>query len=227
MSPDRADTKTRTERASESVPIVALVLALAPALAVSPLLSSAVVLSLTVTITLVGCRLFIDASERWVPDHLSTSVYLVVATVLVTLIDILVRVYLPSIATSLGIAHPMMIVSCLILSRRRTAPRRQLTPADTLRTGLHFAAWLIGVSFVRELVGSGTVTLFAMGGFDGVLVVPVLSEHPLRMVARAPGGFLVLGYLVALRNARASRALSTDAPRSRDASAETVREEHR
>ncbi len=227
MSPERADGKTRTERASDTVPIVALVLALAPALAVSPMVASAVVLSLTVTISLVGCRLFMDASERWVPDHLSTTVYLVAAAVLVTLIDVLVRAYLPSIAEALGIAHPMMIVSCLILSRRRTAPRRQPTTADTLRTGLHFAAWLIGVSFVRELVGSGTVTLFPVGGFGGVLVVPVLSEHPLRMVARAPGGFLVMGYLVALRNARASRPRSTDAPSSMDESAETVREERR
>ena len=227
MSPQRTEIQTKAERVNESVPIVALVLALAPALAVSPLVASAVVLSLTVTITLIGCRLGIDASERWVPDHLSTAVYLVVATVLVTLIDVMVRAYLPNTAEALGIAHPMMIVSCLILSRRRTAPRRQPTAADTLRTGLHFAVWLIGVTVVRELVGSGTVTLFPVGQFDGVLVVPVLSEHPLRMVALAPGGFLVLGYLVAVRNARASRTPATDVPRSMNVSAETVREEQR
>lgn len=205
MSREGREIKAVAERVSESVPTVALVLALAPALAVSPLVANAVVLSLTVTITLVGCRLIIDAADRWIPDHLSTMVYLTVATVLVTLLDMLTRAYLPQIAATLGIVHPMMIVSCLILSRRRVASRRKPTPTDTLRTGLHFVAWLIGVTVVRELVGVGTLTLFPFGGFGGVLVVPVLSEHPLRMVALAPGGFLVLGYLLALRNARASR----------------------
>ena len=202
---ERSEPNARTESSGAGVPAVALVLALAPALAVSPLVASAVVLALTVTIALLGCRLLIDATQRWVPDHLSTMVYLTVAAVLVTLIDLLTRTYLPHIAATLGIAHPMMIVSCLILSRRRIAARRQPTPADTLGTGLHFAGWLIGVSAVRELLGRGTLTLFPLGGFDGVLVVPVLSEHPLRMVALAPGGFLVLGYLLALRNARAMR----------------------
>jgi electron transport complex protein RnfE len=61
--------------------------------------------------------------------------------------------------------------------------------------GFTFALLLI--SFVREVLGVGTITLFPMGSFDGVIEVPVLVDSPARVFALAAGALLVMGYLIA------------------------------
>lgn len=196
---------TAEQRSFGPIPAGALVLALAPALAASSLVVNAVILSIAVAITLIGSRLMYDAAQRWIPGHLEAAAYLLIATVLVTLLDILRRRYLAAGSSDLDLALPMMIVSSLILHQRTPWQRTEKVLADTAAVAAQFAVWLIGVSLIREVIGNGTVTLFPIGGFGGVVTLPVLSDHPVRMFARAPGAFLVLGYLLAVRTGAASR----------------------
>lgn len=183
----------------------AVILALTPALAVSTVVINAVVVSLSVMITLVCARLLMSAADELVPSHLVVPSYLIVVAVVVTVIDLLVQAYLPRIATGIGIYLPLVVVSCLILEQRWPANGSPTGVGEVLRRGAVFAGWLIGISVIREIVGLGTVTLFPMGAFDGSISVPLFSYRPVRMMALAPGAFLVVGYLLALRNRRLSR----------------------
>lgn len=71
---------------------------------------------------------------------------------------------------------------------------------DALGMGIGFTLALLLLSFVREVLGNGTITLFAVGSFDGVIKIPFLSKSPVRIIGLAAGALLVMGYLKALFN---------------------------
>jgi len=71
---------------------------------------------------------------------------------------------------------------------------------DALGMGVGFTLGLLLISLIREVFGAGTITLFAVGGFDGVIRIPGLSSYPARVMALAAGALLVMGYLKAFFN---------------------------
>ena len=71
--------------------------------------------------------------------------------------------------------------------------------------GIGFTMSLTLISLIREVFGSGTITLFAVGGFDGVIEIPGLSESPIGVLTLASGALLVMGYLKAFFQWKSSR----------------------
>jgi len=126
---------------------------------------------------------------------------LIVSSVLTASFEILLMSADPEASASLGIYAPLIAVNFLVLSMTRavdsgTSMGREL--ADALGRGIGFAACLILIAILREVLGAGTMTLFPVGQFSGVIAVPGLIDDPARALGLAGGGLICLGYLAAL-----------------------------
>ncbi|HYW82829.1 MAG: Rnf-Nqr domain containing protein [Spirochaetia bacterium] len=107
----------------------------------------------------------------------------------------------PEASAALGIYAPLIAVNCLVLtvideSSRALSPARAVL--DAAGKGAVFAACLLLISVLREVLGAGTITLFPVSGFSGTIVIGSLSSDPARAFSFAGGGLLCLGYLAAL-----------------------------
>ena len=113
----------------------------------------------------------------------------------VTIIQMLLNAYFPELASSLGIFIPLIVVNCIILARAEAFASKNTVgaaAADGLGMGLGFTGALAIISAVREILGSGSIlgiTLFGSGAIK-----------PMSIVILAPGGFIVLGLIIAVKN---------------------------
>jgi electron transport complex protein RnfE len=119
----------------------------------------------------------------------------------------------PQASASLGIYAPLIAVNCLVLGRRLpggigSSLGGLVTAA--LRRAIGFAACLVLIAFLREALGSGTITLFPVGGFAGTIEIRGLVDQPVRALGLAGGGLLCLGYLAAAYRAISEHAAATD-----------------
>jgi electron transport complex protein RnfE len=110
------------------------------------------------------------------------------------------KAYLPDLYNSLGVFVSLIVVNCIILGRaegfaNKNGVKASILDAVGMAVGFTFALLLI--SLVREIFGVGTITLFPIGSFDGVIEIPVLVDSPARVIALAAGALLVMGYLIA------------------------------
>ena len=113
---------------------------------------------------------------------------------LVTVTELLIKAYLPSIYSALGLYIPLIVVNCIILGRAEAyANKAHPLPAvfDGIGMGLGFTIALTALGMIRELVGAGT--LF------GIQILPK-SVEPIGIFVKAPGAFLVLGFMIAVLN---------------------------
>jgi electron transport complex protein RnfE len=113
------------------------------------------------------------------------------------------QAYAPDLYDSLGVFVPLIVVNCVILGRAEAfASKNSVTSSilDALGMGIGFTIALTVISLVRESLGVGTITLFPMGSFDGVIRIPGIIDSPARVFALAAGALLVMGYLKALVN---------------------------
>lgn len=182
-------------------PLFGTLMGLCPALAVSYRVDNALALGAAVfVILLVSAATFALVGER-VPRRFRFALDLLVTSCLATVAERLFRAYDPALATRLGIYVPLIAVNCMVLA----ATTRGAAPASFGRVmvratgdGLGFFVALVVISLVREVLGSGTITLFKLGGFGGVIHVGGLESHPVSLLVYSSGAFLVLGYLQAL-----------------------------
>lgn len=145
-----------------------------------------------VTFVLIFSNLFISVLRKFIPKQIRIASYVVVIAGFVTVIDLLMKAYVPDLSKSLGLFIPLIVVNCVILARAESfASKNTPLPSvvDGLATGLGFTGALILMSVIRELFGSGT--LF------GLQVMPDGYEPAVLLISPA-GGFLVLGCLIAL-----------------------------
>jgi electron transport complex protein RnfE len=108
----------------------------------------------------------------------------------------LFQAYIPAIYSALGIYLSLLAVNCLILGRAESfASKNSVSDslADALGMSVGFCLALILISFFRELLGTGGITLFG----NELFTLPVLGEHPIYIFSISAGAFLVMGLLVA------------------------------
>jgi len=113
----------------------------------------------------------------------------------VTIVEMLLKAYLPELSATLGMYIPLIVVNCIIFARAEAFAFKNppmLSLADGLGMGLGFTAAIMLLSCIRELLGSGTIF--------GAQVMPA-SYQPMGIMLNVPGGFVTLGILLALVNA--------------------------
>jgi len=111
--------------------------------------------------------------------------------------------FAPSIYKALGIFLPLIVVNCIILGRAEAFANRNSVMdsfLDGIGMGVGFTLALTLIALIREVFGSGTITLFAIGNFSGVIKIPLLYKYPVRIMTLAAGALLLMGYLKALFN---------------------------
>ena len=176
-------------------PSFVLMLGMCPTLAVTTSASNGIGMGLSTMAVLIVSNLIISLVRKIVPDDVRLPAYIVIVASLVTVVELLMEAYTPSIYSALGIYIPLIVVNCIILGRAEAYASKNppfLSVMDGVGMGLGFTIALLLIGMVRELVGAGT--LF------GIQVTPE-AYNPVGIFVKAPGAFLVLAFLVAIMNA--------------------------
>lgn len=173
-------------------PIFVQLLGMCSTLAVSTTVINGIGMGLSVTFVLVLSNLFISLLRNFIPSKIRIASYIVIIAGFVTVVDMILQAYVPSLAESLGLFIPLIVVNCIILARAESyASKHEPLPSvlDGLAMGAGFTVALVIVSAIRELLGSGTLL--------GIKVTPA-SFSPAVLLISPVGGFLVLGALIAV-----------------------------
>ena len=184
-------------------PILIILLGLCPALAVSTQVVNAIGMGAGVIFVLLGSNIFVSLLKGFIPEKIRIPSYIVIIASFVTIVDLVMKAYTPALSDSLGVFVQLIVVNCIILGRAEAfASKNTLgrSVLDALGMGVGFTLGLTLISLIREVLGAGTITLFPIGGFDGVIRIPGLSSLPLRVFGLSTGALLVIGYLKALFN---------------------------
>ena len=183
-------------------------LGLCPLLATSSTLTNALGLGLATVLVLMSTNLVVSLIRHQVPNEIRIPVFVMVIAAVVTVIEQLMHAYTYALYQSLGIFIPLIVTNCIVIGRAEAfASKNPVLPAifDGLMMGLGFSAVLIFLGAVREVLGQGTLfdgadALF--GGWATVLRVELFqSDSHFLLAMLPPGAFLVLGCLIAAKNA--------------------------
>lgn len=175
-------------------PVLYLMLGLCPLLAVSSAVKDALGMGVAVIFVLTGANITISIIRRLVPSHVRIPVFIVIIATFVTVVDYSLAAFSPQLHKNLGVYLPLMVVNCIILGRAEAfASKNNIINSvlDGLGMGLGFTIAIFVISVIREILGQGT--------FMGI---NILGENytPFIIMIMPPGAFLVMGFLIALKN---------------------------
>ncbi len=182
-------------------PIFIILLGLCPALGVSSQVVNAIGMGGGVIFVLLCSNIFVSLLKNFIPKKVRIPAYIVIIASFVTMVELLMKAFIPPLYESLGVFVPLIVVNCVILGRAEAFASKnsvKLSIIDALGMGLGFALSLILIATIREVLGSGTITLFAVGNWNGVIAIPGISKAPVKIFSFAAGALLVMGYLTAL-----------------------------
>lgn len=171
-------------------PLLVLMIGLCSSLAVTTSFANGLGMGLAMTFVLVMSEVIISLFRKLIPGSIRIPVFIIVIASFTTIVDLLMQAYLPALSKSMGVFIPLIVVNCIIMGRVESfASKRTVGEAacDALGMGLGYLWVLCGISFVRELLGSGSVL-----GFE---VVP--EAFRIGFFTAAPGGFFVFGMFIA------------------------------
>lgn len=175
-------------------PIFVQMLGLCPTLAVTTSAINGIGMGLSTTAVLVAANALIAALRNVIPDRVRLPAEIVVVASFVTIIDMLMEGFVPSLYSALGIYIPLIVVNCIILGRAESYAMKNgvlLSIFDGIGMGLGFTVALGLIGAFRELLGSGMIF--------NIQVAPA-SYQPVSIFILAPGAFFVLACLTALQN---------------------------
>ncbi len=192
-------------------PVLRLVLGTCPTLATSTSMVNAIGMGIAATIVLVCSNIVISALRKVIPDKVRIPAYVVIIASFVTLVQMLVKAFVPALDAALGVFLPLIVVNCIILGRAEAFANKNpviASAVDGLGMGIGFTAALFCMATIREFLGNGSLfsdaqnllSVFGdnvLGGFNGV---PILNT-PMTIFILPAGGFFVFGILIALSNA--------------------------
>lgn len=169
-------------------------LGMCPTLAVTTSLINAVGMGLSATFVLMCSNLAISLVRKVIPSKIRIASYIVIIATFVSVIEMLLKAYLPSLSAALGLFIPLIVVNCIILARAESfASKNKPLPSmlDGLGMGLGFTLGLSVLGTVREILGAGTI-----------LGIDIFAGHynPAIMFILPPGAFLVLGIILGIFN---------------------------
>ncbi len=184
-------------------PVFIIMLGLCPTLGVTTQVVNGIGMGLSVIFVLVFSNIFISLLKNIIPNSVRIPAYIIIIAAFVTIVEMVMHAFAPSIYKALGIFLPLIVVNCIILGRAEAFANRNSVMdsfLDGIGMGVGFTLALTLIALIREVFGSGTITLFAIGNFSGVIKIPLLYKYPVRIMTLAAGALLLMGYLKALFN---------------------------
>ena len=173
-------------------PVFVQFLGMCSTMAISINIQNGLGMGLAATAVLICSNVVISLLRKVIPGKVRIASYIVIVAGFVTAIDLLMQAYLLDLSESLGVFIPLIVVNCIILARAEAfASKNKVLPSaiDGLAMGLGFTLALTIMSAVRELLGAGTLA--------GIQVMPE-GYQPAMLLILPAGGFLTLGFLVAI-----------------------------
>ncbi len=180
-------------------PIFRLVLGLCPTLAVSTSLENGLGMGVAATFVLVCSNTVISAARRAIPPRIRIPCFIIVIATFVTTVDLLMNAFAHELHGKLGIFIPLIVVNCIILGRAEAFASKHPalhSAADGLGMGIGFTGAIALLGATRELIGSGSVTLWG----EVALRLPGGEDRTLILAILPAGGFIGLACLLALMN---------------------------
>lgn len=178
-------------------PVFMQTIGLCPALATTTSLSNAIGMGVAATVVLIASNIVISALRKFIPDKVRIAAFITIIAGFVTIIDLSLQAYIPSLAASLGLFLPLIVVNCIILGRAEAyASKNKVLPSalDGVCMGIGFTFALVLMGFFRELLGAGTIAAGIIG--EGIKI-PGLFQYPASMMILPAGGFLMMGFILA------------------------------
>lgn len=175
-------------------PLLVIMIGLCSSLAVTTSLANGFAMGLAMTFVLLMSEIIISLFRKLIPDSIRIPIFIIVIASFTTIVDLLMRAYLPALSESMGVFIPLIVVNCIIMGRVESfASKRTVGESilDALGMGLGYLWVLCGISLVRELLGSGTLL--------GLSIIP--ESYTMAFFSRAPGGFFVFGMFIAVTQA--------------------------
>ena len=176
-------------------PTLILLLGMCPTLAVSTRAMNGIGMGLSTTAVLILSNLVISLLRKAIPDQVRLPSYIVIVASLVTVTELLIEAYLPSLYEALGIYIPLIVVNCIILGRAEAYANKHtplLSVMDGIGMGIGFTLALTLTGLIREILGAGTAF--------GAQLLPK-GIDPIGIFTQPPGAFLVIALLIAVMNA--------------------------
>lgn len=185
--------KTLTNGLFRENPTFVLLLGMCPTLGVTTSAINGMGMGLATAFVLVMSNLVISLVTNLIPDKIRIPSFIVIIAAFVTIVDMCMAAYLPSLHSALGLFIPLIVVNCIVLGRAEAfASKNKAVPSilDGLGMGLGFTLSLTLLGAIREFLGSGKIFNLTVYNENYGMLIFVL----------APGAFIALGYLIALVN---------------------------
>lgn len=175
-------------------PIFRLVLGTCPTLAVTTSAINGLGMGLAATFVLLCSNIVVSSLRKFIPDKVRIPAFIVIIATFVTVVQLLLQAYIPSLYESLGLFIPLIVVNCIILARAEAFASKNpviASAADGLGMGLGFTLALTLMGSIREIIGAGSIF--------GIQIMGAAYE-PMLIIVMASGGFLTFGLLLGIIN---------------------------
>ncbi len=173
-------------------PTFVLFLGMCPTLAVTTSVINGIGMGLSTTAVLICSNIVISLLRKFIPNKVRIASYIVIVAGFVTVVEMILKAYVPALSQSLGIYIPLIVVNCIILGRAEAFASKNgvfASMADGLGMGIGFTMALSLIAAVREILGAGTFAGISLFGE---------SFQPASIMILPPGAFLTLGILLAV-----------------------------
>ena len=198
-------------------PTMRLVLGTCPTLAVTTSVVNALGMGISAMLVLVCSNIVISALRKIIPSKVRIPAYIVIIASFVTIVQMIVKAFVPALDKSLGVFLPLIVVNCIILGRAEAFAGKNpviASAVDGLGMGVGFTMALCCMAAIREVLGAGTflagakslLSLAGITSFDGFnLIAEGSAISPMTIFILAPGGFFTFGLLMACSNKLAEK----------------------
>lgn len=184
-------------------PTFRLVLGMCPTLAITTSAFNGLGMGIAATLVLICSNALVSLLRKVIPDKVRIPAYVLIIATLVTLLEMVLKKFVPTLYSALGIYLPLIVVNCIILARAEAfASSNKVGDSilDGLGMGLGFTLALTLIGFIRELLGNGTIA-GTLGSLSFKLPLGSASNYSLKFFVLPAGGFMTLGLLMAAVNA--------------------------
>ena len=179
-------------------PVFVQLLGMCSTLAITTSLFNGLGMGISVTIILICSNVLISALRKVIPNQIRIAAYITIIAGFVTVVDLLLKAFIPALSESLGVFIPLIVVNCMVLGRAEAFASKNgvlASAVDGLCQGIGYTVALIVVCVVREFLGSGTFGGGLLNGGEGIRILP--EGVPAMQMVMPVGGFLALGCVIA------------------------------
>ena len=179
-------------------PVTVQLLGMCSTLAITTSLFNGIGMGLAVTIITICSNILISALRKVIPSQVRIAAYITIIAGFVTVVDLLLKAFIPALSESLGVFIPLIVVNCMVLGRAEGFASKNgvlASAVDGLCQGIGYTVALVITCVIRELLGSGTFGGGLLNGGEGIRIIP--EGIPAMQMVMPVGGFLVLGFVIA------------------------------